>query len=52
MKFSDIDRKAVSEIRALIADMVTNANSGHPGGAIGMAAMGYVLFKRFLRFNP
>lgn len=32
--------------------MVQAANSGHPGLPMGAAPMAYVLFSRFLRFNP
>lgn len=39
-------------IRALAADMITNANSGHPGLPLGTADIAYVLFKNHLRFDP
>ena len=32
--------------------MVQKANSGHPGLPMGMAPTAYVLFSKFLRFNP
>ncbi len=32
--------------------MVQKANSGHPGLPMGAAPMAYVLWSRFLRFNP
>lgn len=36
----------------LSADMIQQANSGHPGLPLGAATMAYVLWTRFLRFNP
>lgn len=39
-------------IRKRILKMVTNANSGHPGGAMGMADVFTVLHYRYLRDDP
>jgi transketolase len=50
--FSDIDNLSISTIRFLSVDMVQEANSGHPGLPLGAAPMAYVLWSRFLRFNP
>ena len=36
----------------LSADAVQQANSGHPGMPMGDAAMGYILWTKFLRHNP
>ena len=47
-----IDELSVSTIRLLAVDMVQKANSGHPGLPLGAAPMAYVLWSRFLRFNP
>ncbi|GAA4377436.1 transketolase [Hymenobacter koreensis] len=47
-----ITEQSVSTIRLLSVDMVQAANSGHPGLPLGAAPMAYVLFSRFLRFNP
>ncbi len=47
-----IDELSVSTIRLLSVDMVQRANSGHPGLPLGAAPMAYVLWSRFLRFNP
>ena len=46
------DRVAVDTIRFLAVDMVEAANSGHPGAPMGQAAMAYLLWSRFLRFDP
>lgn len=47
-----IDELSVNTIRFLATDMVQKANSGHPGLPLGAAPMAYVLWSRFLRFNP
>ena len=45
-------QQSVNTLRLLSVDMVQAANSGHPGLPLGAAPMAYVLFSRFLRFNP
>jgi transketolase len=49
---SEIRRLSIDTIRALSMDAVQKANSGHPGTAMALAPLAYVLFKRFLRANP
>ncbi|EIW60597.1 transketolase [Trametes versicolor FP-101664 SS1] len=46
------DDVAVATIRALAADVVGKANSGHPGAPMGMAPVAHVLFTRFFNANP
>jgi len=50
--FATIDDLSVNTIRFLSVDMVQQANSGHPGLPLGASPMAYVLWRRFLRFNP
>jgi transketolase len=45
-------QRAVTTIRALAIDGVEAAQSGHPGMPMGAAPMAYVIFSRFLRFDP
>jgi transketolase len=47
-----IDQLSIDTIRLLSVDMVQKANSGHPGLPMGAAPMAYVLWSKFLRFNP
>lgn len=47
-----IDGQCITTIRMLAADMVEQANSGHPGLPLGAAPMAYVLWTRFLKHNP
>lgn len=49
---SDIDVMSVNAIRALAADTVQKANSGHPGLPLGAAPMAYELWANFMKHNP
>lgn len=49
---SELDALAASTIRFLAIDAVEQANSGHPGAPMGMAAMAWTLWSRLLRCNP
>lgn len=48
----ELDELCINTIRTLSMDAVQKANSGHPGLPMGAAAMGYILWTRFLRYNP
>ncbi|MCI0408562.1 MAG: transketolase, partial [Acidobacteria bacterium] len=48
----DRDRLCINALRTLSMDAVEKAKSGHPGLPMGAAAMAYVLWTRFLRYNP
>ena len=47
-----LDRRSITTIRTLAIDAVQQANSGHPGAPMGMAALGYLLWTRHLNHNP
>ena len=49
---AEVQKLSIDTIRGLAMDMVQKANAGHPGTAMALAPLGYVLFKRFLRANP
>ena len=49
---SDIDQLAINTIRMLAIDGVQKANSGHPGTPLDAAPTAYVLWQRFLRYDP
>lgn len=45
-------REKANQLRADVLKMVTNANSGHPGGALGMADTWAVLHYEFINDKP
>lgn len=49
---ANIDQLSINTIRALAADMVQRANSGHPGLPLGAAAMAYELWAKHMVHNP
>jgi transketolase len=51
-EMSDLQERAINTLRFLSADMVQQANSGHPGLPMGCAALAYTLWTRHLRHNP
>jgi len=49
---SDLDKLCINTLRTLSMDAVEKAKSGHPGLPMGAASFAYVLWTRFLRYNP
>lgn len=47
-----LEELCINSIRFLAVDAVQKANSGHPGLPMGAAPMAFVLWDRFMRFNP
>ena len=47
-----LDTLAINTIRFLSVDAIQKANSGHPGLPMGAAPMAYVLWTRYLKYNP
>ncbi|TMQ69666.1 MAG: transketolase [Candidatus Eisenbacteria bacterium] len=47
-----LDRLAINTIRFLALDAVEKAKSGHPGMPMGMADVAYVIWMRYLRYQP
>ena len=47
-----IDQLCINTIRTLAMDAVEKADSGHPGTPMALAPLMYVLWTRFLRYNP
>src|SRR5262245_55905962 len=50
--WTDVDTRAVDTIRVLAAEAVQRCGSGHPGTAMSLAPLAYVLFQRVLRHDP
>jgi transketolase len=49
---SDFETTCINTIRMLAVDAVQKANSGHPGLPMGDAPIAYVLWTRFMNYNP
>src|SRR5207244_4298290 len=47
-----LDQLSINTIRVLAMDAVQRAVSGHPGTAMALAPLAYVLWQRHLRYNP
>jgi transketolase len=48
----DLHQVCINTLRILAADAIQEARSGHPGLPLGAASMAYVLWTKFLRYNP
>lgn len=46
------DEIIINTIRFLSVDQIERAKSGHPGMPLGASHIAYLIFDRFLRFNP
>jgi transketolase len=49
---NSIDELSINANRVLSMDAVQKADSGHPGTAMALAPLAYVLWTRHLRYNP
>ena len=47
-----IRKLSIDTIRALAMDSVQKANAGHPGTAMALAPLAYVLYRNVMRHNP
>ena len=50
--WTDLDTKAVDTCRLLAADAVQKVGNGHPGTAMSLAPLSYLLFQRVMRHDP
>jgi dihydroxyacetone synthase len=51
-RLSKEQEHVLKTFRLLIADLCQQFSGGHPGGAIGMAAIGVALWKYVMRYAP
>jgi transketolase len=47
-----LEQLCINTIRTLAMDGVQKANSGHPGTAMALAPLSYLLWTRFMHYNP
>jgi len=52
LSWDDIDDRAVDTARILAADAVEKAGTGHPGTAMSLAPLAYLLFQKVMRRDP
>ncbi len=50
--WTDLDIRAVDTTRLLAADAVQKAGNGHPGTAMSLAPLAYLLFQQVMRHDP
>ena len=50
--WTDADVRAVDTVRVLAADAVENCGSGHPGTAMSLAPLAYLLYQNVMRHDP
>lgn len=46
------DQRAVDTVRVLAADAVEKVGNGHPGTAMSLAPVAYLLFQKLMRHDP
>lgn len=52
LRWDEIDRRAVDTARILAADAVQKVGNGHPGTAMSLAPVAYLLYQRVMRHDP
>jgi transketolase len=52
LETSALAMRAINTIRFLSVDAVQKAKSGHPGTPMGLAPLSYLLWTKYLRYNP
>ena len=51
-KQQELDQLAINALRFLAVDQVEAAKSGHPGAPLGCAPIAYLLYTKFMKFDP
>ncbi|MBN9199168.1 MAG: hypothetical protein J0I33_11065, partial [Microbacterium ginsengisoli] len=52
LAWDELDQRAVDAARVLAADAVERVGNGHPGTAMSLAPVAYLLYQRVLRHDP
>nr|WP_245633213.1 transketolase [Luteipulveratus mongoliensis] len=50
--WSELDVRAVDTVRVLAADAVQKVGNGHPGTAMSLAPLAYLLYQNVMRYDP
>jgi transketolase len=48
----ELDQLSINTLRFLAVDQVEAAKNGHPGAPLGDAPIAYLLFHKFMKYNP
>jgi transketolase len=49
---AELDQLSINTLRMLAVDEVEAAKSGHPGAPLGCAPIAYLLYHKFMKYNP
>ena len=52
MTEADVQKRSIDTIRVLAMDAVQQANAGHPGTAMALAPLAYLLYTKVMRHSP
>ena len=52
LEWTDLDQRAVATARVLAMDAVEAAGNGHPGTAMSLAPLAYLLYQNVMRHDP
>nr|WP_114423188.1 transketolase [Nocardioides houyundeii] len=52
LDWTELDQKAVDTVRVLAMDAVQKVGNGHPGTAMSLAPVAYLLFQKVMRHDP
>ncbi|MDR2895820.1 MAG: transketolase family protein, partial [Propionibacteriaceae bacterium] len=52
LEWTNLDRRAVDTARVLAADAVEKVGNGHPGTAISLAPIAYLLYQKVMQLDP
>jgi transketolase len=47
-----LDQLSINTLRLLAVDQVEKAGNGHPGAPLGCAPIAYLLYHKFMKYNP
>jgi transketolase len=47
-----LDQLSINTLRLLAVDQVEKAKNGHPGAPLGCAPIAYLLYNKFMKYNP
>lgn len=52
LEWTDLDQRAVDTVRVLAMDSVQKVGNGHPGTAMSLAPVAYLLYQKLMRHDP